>query len=388
MKNNIKYLLLPFLAIIIYSCEEDNSSLDYYDLSANVILADTKISVLDKNVDLEINLLTTEEVLVNSIEVFKDGTKIGDATIDGTTALFNTSNLTPFLFENSKTKEFTDLTGSFDVSLYSTLSNGKFINQDSPVTVVKAITMVDELASVKYLDTTSQIISFKTFTAHATIDEVIVQWKKNKTGTYVEDASKTLSTTKDYINLGELDYINDYGLAIKDTVYYKFIAKSGVFTDEVTTSIAINTQTMNASLSFELSSLTDGKMNLFNFETQKRVDAEIEYQSLGFKVSDGANIEFVKISPVDIDAYFAVGDLFDSEADFLAGTPETSFSNVSVDDIFAYKTTRMIRVEDDETNDVFEDVVFYGLLKVNLLKEISGEYVLGFDFRDGNLIRE
>ena len=383
MKNNIKYLLLAFLAITIYSCEEDNSSLDYYDLEANVILADNKISVFDQSVDLEINLLTQEGILVNSIEVFKDGTKITDATIDGTTASFNSSNLTPFLFENSETEELTDLTGSFDVSLYSTLSNGKFINQSSPVTVVNAITKKEELAYVKYLDTTSQIISFKTFTAHATIDEVMVQWKKNKTGTYVEDTTKTLSTEEDTINLGDLDYINDYGLAINDTLYYKFIAKSGLLTDEVTTSIAINTQAMNASSIVDLTSSTMNMMNVFNFDTKMREDAEIKYQNYGFEVSIDANIEFVKITPTNVEDYFTAGDLFDAEDDFNLGTSQTSFSNVSTDDLYVFKTTR---TADDET------ITYFGLLLINDVTTVtndSGEEVtIEFEFKEGNIIRE
>ena len=383
MKNNIKYLLLAFLAITIYSCEEDNSSLDYYDLEANVILVDKKISVFDQNVDLEINLLTQEGILVNSIEVFKDGTKITDATIDGTSASFNSSNLTPFLFENSETEELTDLTGSFDVSLYSTLSNGKFINQSSPVTVVSAITNKEELAYVKYLDTTSQIISFKTFTAHATINEVIVQWKKNKTGTYVEDTTKTLSTEEDTINLGDLDYINDYGLAINDTLYYKFIAKSGLLTDEVTTSIAINTQAMNASSTVDLTSSTMDKMNVFNFETQMREDTEIAYKNKGFEVSVDANIEFVKITPTNVEDYFTDGDLFDAEVDFNSGTSQTSFSNVSTDDLYVFKTTR---TADDET------ITYFGLLLINDVTTVtndSGEEVtIEFEFKEGTIIRE
>ena len=383
MKNNIKYLLLAFLAITIYSCEEDNSSLDYYDLEANVILVDKKISVFDQNVDLEINLLTQEGILVNSIEVFKDGSKITDATINGTTASFNSSNLTPFLFENSETEEFTDLTGSFDVSLYSTLSNGKFINQSSPVTVVNAITKKEELAYVKYSDTTSQIISFKTFTAHATIDEVMVQWKKNKTGTYVEDTTKTLSTEEDTINLGDLDYINNYGLAKNDTLYYKFIAKSGLLTDEVTTSIAIKTQAMNASSTVDLTSSTMDKMNVFNFETQMRENAEIAYKNKGFEVSVDANIEFVKITPTNVEDYFTDGDLFDAESDFNSGTSQASFSNVSVDDLYVFKTTRTVN---DET------ITYFGLLLINDVTTVtndSGEEVtIEFEFKEGNIIRE
>ena len=383
MKNNIKYLLLAFLAITIYSCEEDNSSLDYYDLEANVILADNKISVFDQSVDLEINLLTQEGILVNSIEVFKDGTKITDATIDGTSASFNSSNLTPFLFENSETEELTDLTGSFDVSLYSTLSNGKFINQSSPVTVVSAITNKEELAYVKYLDTTSQIISFKTFTAHATVDEVMVQWKKNKTGTYVEDTTKTLSTEENTINLGDLDYINNYGLAKNDTLYYKFIAKSGLLTDEVTTSIAINTQAMNASSMVDLTSSTMNMMNVFNFDTKMREDAEIEYQNYGFEVSIDANIEFVKITPTNVEDHFTAGDLFDAEDDFNSGTSQTSFSNVSADDLYVFKTTR---TADDET------ITYFGLLLINdvttVTNDSSKEITIEFEFKEGTIIRE
>jgi hypothetical protein len=211
----------------------------------------------------------------------------------------------------------------------------------------------------------------------------MVQWKKNKTGTYVEDTTKTLSTEENTINLGDLDYINNYGLAKNDTLYYKFIAKSGLLTDEVTTSIAINTQAINASSIVDLTSSTMNMMNIFNFDTKMREETEIEYQNYGFEVSIDANIEFVKITPTNVEDYFTAGDLFDAEDDFNSGTSQTSFSNVSADDLYVFKTTR---TADDET------ITYFGLLLINDVTTVtndSGEEVtIEFEFKEGTIIRE
>ncbi len=394
MKNKIKYLALLFLVIAIYSCDDDDGKIEYYDLGANAIMEDTEISRLDQDVDLSIDLITVDGVSVNSIEVYEDDVKITDAIISDSKATFNSSVLLPFLFDDGD-GNITEPTGAFDLSMLSALSNGKFIDNDFSIDVVNAITMDDELESVKYLDTTTQEISYSTFTAYATIDEVIVKWKKNKAGTYVEDTNKTLSTVRDTIGLDELDYINDYGLAINDTLYYKFIAKSGVLTDEAITSIAILTQDMNTSVSADLSSSTDDDMNIYNFETGNREDAEIEYDSNGFKISGSTALSFVKFSPTSVDEYFAAGDLFDAEMDFNAGSQQTSFSSVNVDDIFVYKITRDILQEDDDdddTNDVFVTVVFYGILKIDAVTEVttnSGiDTKIGFEFKEGTIIRE
>jgi hypothetical protein len=209
----------------------------------------------------------------------------------------------------------------------------------------------------------------------------MVQWKKNKTGTYVEDTTKTLSTEENTINLGDLDYINNYGLAKNDTLYYKFIAKSGLLTDEVTTSIAINTQAINASSIVDLTSSTMNMMNIFNFDTKMREETEIEYQNYGFEVSIDANIEFVKIPPTNVEDYFTDGNLFDAEVAFNSGTSQTSFSNVSADDLYVFKTTR---TADDET------ITYFGLSLINDVTKVtndSGEEVT-IEFKEGTIIRE
>ncbi len=384
MKNNIKYIILAFLTIGMYSCDEEEYSLEGADIGGNSILKDTKISVFDTNEDLQIELITSEGTTVSSLAVNKSGSKIADASINGAAATFSSSSLGTFIFgENSD-----EPTGSFSVDFLSTLSNGQTYTNDYTIEVVHAITMDKEQASVKYMDTTSQIVSFKTFTKHAKIDKLMVEWKKGKLGTYAEDSNYTFNDDLMKIDLKDFAYVNEYSLVAGDTLYYRFTAQSGSLMDVTETSIAIVAQEMG-STNKGLVSTTSTE---YSFTNKEAKNGEIKYVSpLGFEViaPTAMKLEFVEITlPTGVTAtdYFNNGDIVDAKTQFNNGPTMNATSNLVKDMLYAYK---IIRVEKDkDKKDVNQ--TYYGLLKIGdiILTNSTSHEEINFDFKEGYLIGE
>jgi len=384
MKNNFKYLILAFLAIGIYSCDDEEYSLEGADIGGNSVLTDKKISLFDTNEDLNIDLFTADGLTVNSIVVNKDGSKIADATVNGASASFSTSSLGTFMFGD----DLDETTGSFSVDFLSTLSNGQTYTNDNTIKVVHAIEMDEEQATVKYMDTTSQVVSFSTFTKYATIDNVVVAWKKGKLGTYAEDSNYTFDDDNMEIELNDLDYINDYSLVAGDTLYYKFTATSGALTDFAETSIAIKAQLMDGATA----GLVSTTSTEYSFTNKEAKNGEIEFVSpLGFTVVAPAamELEFVEITlPAGVTAgdYFSTGDIVDAITQFNNGPTMVSTSNLVKDMMYAYKIIRVEKNEDDE--DVNQ--TYYGLLKIGdiVLTNPTSKEEVNFDFKEGHLIGE
>ncbi len=375
MKNNFKFLLLALLVMILHSCDSEDYSFDYTDIEANVVLSDSKISVFDTNEDLNLSLITANGITIDKLEIFKDNSKISDALINGTSATFNTSSLGDFLFGD----DLDEPTGSFSLSSLATISNGKTTNSNFSVKVSKAITLDEEVATVKYGDTTSQQVIFETFTKYAAIDEVILQWKNKKAGVYAEDTDYTFDIEEDYIDLNDLDYKTKYNLIVGDTLYYKFIAKSGVLIDEIETSIVFVAQEMGSSSSASLSNSNSE----FNLSTLEYAEGEIQFiASNGFEAVSGISIDFVKIAvPVEMtpEEYFTAGDLINARTAYDSGTKITSATNLVIDDIFVYKVERLD--EDDNT------VISYGLIQIGDVTLVNGtEETVNFSFKEGQII--
>jgi len=384
MKNNLKYILLAFLTIGLYSCDDEAYSLEGDDIGGNSILKDTKISVFDTNEDLKIELLSADGLTVDSLVVNKDGSKIADATINGENATFSSSTLGAFVFGDDKDEP----TGSFDVNFKSTLSNGQTFLNDYTIKVVKAITVSEEQETVKYLDTTSQKIVFESFTKHATIDTRTVEWKKGKNGTYKVDPKLIFDENELTIELNQHDYATTYSLVAKDTLYYKVTLTSGALTDLTETSIAIEAQEMEASKAGVLSKASP----LFNFTDPSSNIGEIEFTSpegLTVIAEVSKELEFVEITlPSGVSAvdYFTAGDIVDAKEQFTNGTGQTTLASLTKDMIYVYKITRVEQNEDDE--DVSQ--TFYGLLKIGdvITTNNNADKEINFDYKEGSIIGE
>jgi hypothetical protein len=383
MKKHFKSISLCILiAVGFSSCETDDSSLPPTELGGYVHLTDRTISLFDTNADLNLNLLTNSGVTVTAVDILQDDAVIATAVISGETASFNSSKLGEFVFLDDDDEE--QPTGSFHVFVSSTLSNGKMAGDPFTINVVDAISFDEKPGSVKFMDSTTTILSYETFTHSATIDDVTLFWKKNEAGTYVKSDS-VLDVDGEEFNLADIDY-DAYDAKANDTLYYKFVAKSGALSQEIVAKIEILPQSFGAATNATLS--PDAGMNEFNLGSGEYA-IEGETGEMSFKDPSGFDLafDFVKATvPAGMTAeeYFNDTDLMVAEAAYNAGAKITSVANVSNDDVYIYKITRTITDEDE----VDADFVFYGIIKIDNTIVVNGtENSFEFKYAEGTIIR-
>jgi len=387
MKKHFKSISLCILiAVGFSSCTTDDNSLDPTVLGGYAHLTDSKISLFDTNADLNLNLITNSGVTVTAVEILKDsldGAVIANATVSGETASFNSSTLGEFVFIDKDT--VAHATGSFPVFVSSTLSNGKTAGDPFTINVVDAISFVKEPGSVMFMDSTTTILSYKTFTHSATIDDVTLSWKKNKLGTYVE-SDLVLVVTKDEINLADMDYAA-FNAGANDTIYYKFVANSGDLSQEIVAKIAILPQSFGAATDATLSAAAG--MNEYNLGSgEYAIEGETGEMSFMDPSGFALAVDFVKATVptgMTAEAYFNNTDLMVAEAAYTAGTKLTSVDNVSDGDVYIYKVTRTITDEDE----VEADFDFYGIIKIDNTIVVNGTAnSFEFKYAEGTIIRE
>jgi hypothetical protein len=374
MKKHFKSISLCLLiAVGFSSCTTDDNSLDPTNLGGYAHLTDRKISVFDTNTDLNLNLLTASGVTVEAVEIMQDGSVIANAVVSGETASFNTSTLGALE------------TGSISLFISSSLSNGKKAGDPASIRVADAISFVDTddqplPESVKFMDTTTTILAYSTYTRSATIDDVTLFWKKNDAGTYAE-SNMVLDVDGDEINLGDIDY-TEYDAKVNDTLYYKFVANSGALSQEIETKSAILPQTFGAATNATLSA--DADMKEYNLGSGAYAAAG-ETGEMSFVDPSGFElvVDFVKATvPAGMTAeeYFNNTDLMVAEAAFNAGTKTTSVSDVSNGDVYIYEITRQ---NEDE-----EDLVYYGIIKIGNTIVVNGINSFEFKYAEGTIIRK
>ena len=382
MKKHFKSISLCILiAVGFSSCETDDNSLDPTNLGGYAHLTTRTISVFDTNANLNLNLLTNEGVTVEAVEILQDGEVIANAAVSGETASFNSSALGEFVFMDDD--DVAHATGSFPLFISSSLSNGNTAGDPATIRVVDAISFDDELGSVKFMDPTTTILSYTTFTHSATIDNVTLFWKKNEAGTYAE-SDVVLDVEGDEIDLGEIDY-DAFDAKVNDTLYYKFVATSGTLSQEIVAEIAILPQSFGAATDATLSSAAG--MDEYNLGSGEYATAG-ETGEMSFKDPSGFDlaIDFVKVTVpqgMTAEEYFNDTDLMEAEVAYNAGTKLTSVDNVSNGDVYIYKITRTITDEDDEE----EDFVFYGIIKIGNTIVVNGTESFEFKYAEGTIIR-
>lgn len=381
MKKTIKIGLLASFTGILFSCDNEGElPYKYSDLQANVILKNNKITRFDQNEDLKISILTAKGITVQSIEVRKDGKKIADATINGTEATFNSSTLAPY---DKFGKDKNELYGSFNVSLFSKVSNGKTIDNSYPISVVKAISFPSEVASLEYKRpydeknkkgevSIHKNIIYKVAPLYATIDAVTLEWKKNKAGAYT-DTGETLNVKKDTINLKTLDYISKYNLKVGDTLYYKITAKKGSLSESAETMVAIVSQKTDVSGSNQF--FTDKPYYNLMTKAEVKKEAELEYSMNTISATVNAGVQFVAstLSGTALETYYATGDLFKLKEDFDAGTVVTSISNPIKGQVYLYKVVRSSKA-------------YYGMIKIgDVLNPGTASEKISISYKEGTL---
>jgi hypothetical protein len=383
MKKHFKSISLCILVAVGFSsCTTDDNSLDPTNLGGYAHLTDRTISLFDTNADLNLNLFTNSGVTVTAVEIQQDGAVIANAVVSGETASFNSSALGAFVFIDKDT--VAHATGDFPLFISSTLSNGKMAGDPATISVVNAISFDENPGSVMFMDSTTTILSYETFTHSATIDDVILSWKKNEAGTYAE-SDLVLDVDGDEINLADIDYAA-FNAGANDTIYYKFIANSGDLSQEIVAKIAILPQSFGAATDAVLSSAAG--MNEYNLGSGEYALAG-EAGEMSFKDPSGFDLafDFVKVtipSGVTAEEYFNNTDLMVAEAAYNAGAKLTSVPNVSNDDVYIYKITRTITDEEE----VESDFVFYGIIKIDNTIVVNGTAnSFEFKYAEGTIIR-
>lgn len=394
MKKYIKQIAILTLFASFASCSEDYSP-DMTSTGGNTVLTTTSISRLDKNYDLNINIINKEGVSTSKVEVFynlgtssiKLGDKVGDATIkgDGKTATINTSKLRDFEHFGAD-KDLT--TGTFSLVVVSTFSDGSKITNPYTLTVGKGISWTDAdgklsktsgVLQVKYLDKTEKtnVIRYKVANkSTTTVDKVTMQWKKNKAGVY-NTGDDTFPKTKGSIDLGKIDYAA-YDLAVGDVLYIKFTVTAGTQTDYIETAITVITQDFDADQKASLTdALTANKLNLAKNMVYADTDTkngEIVFTApFGISKEGTTEISFVKVSSASA-TYYDDANLFSVEVDYMAGTKVTSLTNLAMNDIVIYKITR-------------GTVESYGLIKVGDLTTVNTTNSFNFNYKEGTILR-
>ncbi|MBU2947549.1 hypothetical protein [Zobellia uliginosa] len=370
-KLNIFYIL-PIC--VLFSCSEDDGAITNYDLGANVILSPSSLSNLDENHTMELSLLTADDVTVTGVKVTK-GESTVDATISGNLATFNSSLLGTLNGEEQEED-------GIDITTVTSLSNGLPYSKDFNVAITKALSLEKGLEAITYNSSVEDTLSFAASTKSAIIDNISLEWKNGEEGTYAPTTPLGEALDVDgneiiFANFTDESY--GYNLAVKDTLYYRFIATSGSLTDTLETYIPIISQTFEAANSVSLSSdLSINKLNLdtatFYGDTNTE-DGEIKFQDpSGFEKEGDTDIDFVKVGDLSgeseyyntVEKLFAEKDLLIAERLYDAGTKETGFSITAKGDLYIYKVTRASEEEGED------DITEYGMIKIGDIVTTNG----------------
>ncbi|MDO7138059.1 hypothetical protein [Algibacter lectus] len=362
MKKLKIFFILPICVLI--SCNEDEGEIDYADLGANIVLNTSSISNLDENHTMEFSIITADDVIVTDMVVTK-GANTVNANVSAETATFN-SSLLGTLTGNEE--------DGIDINVVSTLSNGNPYSKDFNIAITKALSLEKGLDAIIYDTAVKDTLIFEASTKSAVIDNISLEWKKGKEGTYAPTTplGSPLNVNGDEIifaNFTDASY--GYNLAVKDTLYYRFIATSGTLTDSLETYMPIVSQTFESSNKVTLSSdLTKNKLNLgtATFYTDSNTDdGEITFKSpTGFEKEGTTDINFVKVGDLSgeseyyntIDKLFAEKDLLIAQRLYDAGTKETEVTDATNGDLYIYKITR--------------DVTEYGMIKIGDVVSTNG----------------
>lgn len=414
MKKYIKQIATFALIAAMASCSSDDD-IDYTSVGGNAV-PKASITRLDRNFDLPIAVYTKEGVTATKIEIYKNaakttadpiilGDKVSDATIGAEGATFNTSTLGSFdVFPvtSNGTTTLTGKTGTFPLVVVSTYSDGSTTKAIYTLTVGKGIVWkvldadglpkttnaTSGVSSVKYLDPTPVKIYYATVKNGSTvIDKVEAEWSFDDGATFSTIPGLTPSKTTQTIDLAALDYVGA-GVQADDEVVFRFTVTAGTQTDVITTKITYADQIFDAAKSGSLSnSDTTSQFNFadgLNYDSAGTENAEITFVApFGFKrTSDDVRVQFVK-TQLDFDAT----NLFEAEAAFNSGVKVSQVTGLDTNQTVLYKITRNVNLGTTANPD-WQDVTYYGLIKITDDVAGSTSQKLSFSYQEGVLYQE
>ncbi|MDG2314414.1 MAG: hypothetical protein P8L72_03400 [Flavobacteriaceae bacterium] len=283
---------------------------------------------------------------------------------------------------------------SIEFTIDATLSNGKPYKKTFKVSILSVLGIKKALGAITYNSSVEDTLAFETTTNSATVNSVTLDWKKNKAGTYAKTSPRggALEVEGDEIRFVNVDNTTyGYGLKIKDTLYYRFIATNGALKDTLIVTLPVNSQVIEAYKTTSVySDILKNKLNL-NTNTHyadSDVDGkgEIVFKDAtsGFEKEGTTAIDFVKVGSLSSEEdHVNTSDKFYKEKDLLAimrvydaGTKTTSVDNPIKDDLYVYKITR-----DSKTT--------YGLIKIGDIETVTvnsnTSTILNIEFGEGEI---
>jgi len=409
MKKYIKQIAAFAFIATLASCSADDN-MEFATSGGNAVPTTTSISRLDNNYNLPLNTYAKEGVTVSKVEIFKNaakvpasdpivfGDKVSDATLSEGKATFNTSTLGSFdnfpVTANGVTT-LTGKTGTFDLAILATYSDGTTTRAPFTLTVGKGIswqvknaagTLANSTSSgvttIKLEDTTPAVVNIAPINKPTTtITSIVGQWSKNG-GAYT-DLPETFEPKKQAINLNKYPYSTYGGIVAGDKITYKFIITAGTQTDNITTTVTFADQVFGAS---HVGNISDSE-STFSFSTGTHDASEIDFVApFGFEASTGAKIDFVKANALD----YATANLFVAEAAYAAGTAAdtkvTSFTNLVVGDVIVYKITRSVNFGSESEPD-YKNVLYTGIIKISDKVAGTTSQELKFSYKEGVLAK-
>lgn len=411
MKKYIKQIATFALLAAFASCASADDNIEFTSVGGNVVPTTSSISRLDNNFALPLNTFTQEGVAVSKVEIYKNaakttsdpivfGDKVADATLSEGKATFNTSSLGSFdVFPvtSGTTTTLTGKTGTFPLAILTTYSDGSTTRATFNLAVGKGITWqlygddgkpvastTSGVSTIKYLDPTPVKITFAPVKkATTTVTSIVGEWAKN--GGAFSALPGTLPITRQDLNIAAIPYSTYGGITPGDVITYRFTITAGTQTDAISTKVTFVNQDFDADHAGSISNADATSKFSFatglNYEAVDAKNGEITFTApFGFtKSRSDVRVLFVK-STLNYDT----ADLFDAETAFNAGTQVTALTNLAANDVVLYKITRSVNFGTDKEPD-FQDVTYYGLLKVT--DKVAGvtSQKLSFSYKEGVL---
>ena len=368
-KNILKYILVMFLGITLFSCDDYEQDINYYD-SVKLDLSVANFTVLDAKLAPEIDFMSTSKT-VTKVSVEVNGTEISSGT-----ATDNKYSLT--LDRSYFGVEGDTLGGSFTVYVNATV-DGKVKEMYTTVKMVSAssirvpfIETVDKKGKdievdepIYELSGVEKNFTYKVSPNNATDYTVKAESKVGEDGVY----STLWDKPYDADDLDILFKGSDYSKG--DTVFIKVTATAGAYTEEVSSSIVISEYLLGFTESHKFNIedkgydlVGDSIIDDSNVASTIKFVSDIVAGTQGIMTMN--NTELVSITDADL---MESANLPVLKNAFEEGIAVDEIPNVTIGDKFIVKHTRDAKV-------------YYGTLEItdSYRTIIEGDNFIEFDY--------
>lgn len=342
LTSNICKGLFAFTVLLFVSCEDNGEAFPHAKTDTKITPRTTSLSALDGSYVMEYDYTTENGATIESMSVNTDDNTSNPLTLDGNVASFNSS-----VFGSMKGGG----TESFD--LVATRTDGYSFRTLMSISVSKAIKAKKTPDAILYNSNAEDTLTVKTSTVASVVESLSLYSKVNHDGTYSMDTNYgTLNPEEQSIYFRNVDSLTyNYNLMENDTLYYKFIARSGSLADSIEVKLPIIKQGFSSSVS-DVSITDTDELRNYNLGTSEAVPlpdtdgvAEIMYSSGMVMKAGTTDIEFAEITDLTASGLnsnqevLAENNVLITQNLFGANTAVTSFTP-SPDQLIAYKVVR------------------------------------------------